>query len=65
MLTASYSSWTPGRPGGGLRGVVDDVTDRGSHSSGTRVWRCTHHHRLESAALACAQRELAKRRGDR
>ena len=30
MLTASYSSWTPGRPGGALRGVVDDITDRGS-----------------------------------
>lgn len=65
MLTATYFSWTPGRAGGALRGVIDDVTDHGPHTSGTRVWRCTHHHRRESAALACAQRELAHRKASR
>ena len=28
MLTASWSSWTPGRPGGALRGVIDDVAEQ-------------------------------------
>lgn len=58
MLTASVSSWTPGRAGGDLRGVIDDIVDRGNHTSGTRVWRCRHHHPDEPAALACAQRRL-------
>lgn len=44
------------------RGVIDDVEDKsgafGSYTSGTRVWRCFHKHRSETAALTCAQREL-------
>ena len=44
------------------RGVIDDVEDRGTHTSGTRVWRCHHEHRTETAAVTCAGRELRRRR---
>jgi|UPI0003AA48EE hypothetical protein len=37
MLTASWSSWAPGREGGALRGVIDDITDKGTHRSGERL----------------------------
>lgn len=61
MLTASWSSWTPGRPGSDYRGVIDDITDKGTHRSGDRVWRCAHHHPTESSATQCATAELSRR----
>lgn len=44
------------------RGVIDQVERKGgslgTYTSGQRVWRCTHEHRTEEAARACATREL-------
>ena len=65
MLTASWSSWTPGRPGGALRGVIDHVTDKGTHQSGERVWRCAHRHATEADATQCANTELKRRQNAR
>lgn len=65
MLTASWSSWTPGRPGGALRGVIDDVADKDTHQSGERVWRCAHHHTTEADATRCATTELKRRQNAR
>ncbi len=59
MMTASWSSWTPG---GALSGVIDDVTDRNTHSSGERVWRCAHRHTTEADATRCATTELNRRK---
>lgn len=50
MLTTSWSSWTPERPGGALRGIIDHVTDKGTHQSGEQVWRCAHRHATEADA---------------
>lgn len=60
MLTASWSTWTPGRIGGAYRGVIDDITDRGTHLSGQRIWRCFHKHPTEGTATRCAEEELAR-----
>lgn len=62
MLTAGWSSWTPGRPGDALRGVIDDVDEKGTHSSGERVWRCPHRHASEDEATRCATAELNRRK---
>jgi hypothetical protein len=61
MMTASWSSWTPGREGGALRGVIDDIADKGTHRSGERVWRCAHRHTTEATAHQCAAAELKRR----